>query len=78
MTAPEIRWIENDMKVEMLALKMKKLRKEYAEKKPNALKGQIENYVNRKLKYESELLLKEQFSIISDSGVLLKNEIFIY
>ena len=69
MTAPEIRWIENDMKVEMLVLKMKKLREEYSAKKPNASKGQIENYLNRKLKCESDLLLKEQFSIISDSGV---------
>ena len=65
MISPEVRWIENDMKIEMLALKMKKLREEYAEKKPNAPQEQIENYVNKTLKYESNLLLKEQFSIIS-------------
>ena len=69
MTAPEICWIENDMKVEMLVLKMKKLRKEYAEQNPNASMEKIEGYVNRKLKHESDLLLKEQFSIISNSGL---------
>lgn len=69
MTAPEIRWIENDMKVEMLVLKMKKLRKEYTEKNPNVSRDKIENYVNRKLRQEADSLLKEQFSIISDSGL---------
>lgn len=67
MTAPEVRWIENDMKVEKLALVMKLLRKEYLDKNPNATYSQVENYVNIKLKHESQLILQEQFSIVSST-----------
>lgn len=61
----EIMWIENDLKVEQLALKLKFLREEYTKKNPFASKEQIENYINKKLKKQSEEILKEQFGIIS-------------
>ena len=64
---PEIRWIENDLKIEQLAIKMKILRKEYLEKNPNATNLQIENYINKKLKKESDSILFEQFDIINSA-----------
>ena len=64
---PEIRWVENDLKIEQLAVKMKILRKEYLEKNPNATNLQIENYINKKLKKESDSILFEQFDIINSA-----------
>lgn len=72
MTAPEIRWIENDMKVELFALDIKRLRESYLEKNPNASNRQVNDYINRKLRNTSDSLLAEQFKIISDIG-LIKN-----
>ena len=69
MTSPEVRWIENDLKVELFALKIKNLREEYLQKNPNADRQKVDNYINRKLKAESDSLFKEQLMIISDAGL---------
>ena len=64
MTSPEIKWIENDLKVELFALKIKILREEYIKKNPNANRRKVDSYINRKFKTESDSLLKEQLMII--------------
>ena len=69
MTAPEIRWIENDMKVDELRKKMILLKQEFEEKnKCKDIKDyddKLEKYINRRLKQEFTALLHEQFSIIT-------------
>lgn len=65
--SPETEWIMNDLKVEQLALKMKFLREEYSGINPNASVDEVENYVERKLKKESQLILREQLQIVSSS-----------
>lgn len=53
----ESNWLYNDLKIELLALKMKRLRQEYTEKNPNMSKEEIENHINRRLDNESNLIL---------------------
>lgn len=74
---PEVMWIENDMKIELLASKIKYLRQEYSKKNPNASREQIEAYINRMLRKETDIILREQFDIISDTN-LLKTEKYKY
>lgn len=63
----EVTWIENDLKVEMLALKMKRMRQEYLRRHPDAKDNQVESYVNRKLQGEAQGILREQFEIVSSA-----------
>ena len=71
MTAPEIRWIENDIKVNELRRKMILLKQEFDEKnKGKDIKNyddRLEKYIDRRLKQEFTTLLHEQFSIITSS-----------
>jgi len=63
----ELLWIENDFKVEQLAIRMKKLRKKFISNKPDASEEQIEKHIERKLDNTAQIILNEQFDIISSA-----------
>jgi hypothetical protein len=60
-------WLENDVKVERLATKIRIMRNHYIEKNPNATPAQIESFLKRKLSSESRILYAEQARIINDA-----------
>ena len=63
-------WVDNDIKIEMLKIKIKRLKENYNIKNNRLVDtwdSKVMNYINKKLSNEADNILREQISLISIS-----------
>ena len=63
-------WVDNDIKIEMLKIKIKRLKENYNIKNNRLVDtwdSKVMNYINKKLSKEADNILREQISLISIS-----------
>lgn len=60
-------WIENDVKIELLAKKFKKLKEEYYRNHPEADYLSMERHVSSLINGETDKIVREQVKIVSSA-----------